>query len=212
MLLYYSKRALTYQTDALRAMAGIICRLSERMECRFLVGLPIAAFDMFLVFRRNHSLLYRRKEFPSYSWAGWRGSLVCVSLRGGDYLRDDTWIIWYKQISSGVISLVWDLLAINEFPLGDFKYVGYRRRHAFTPPCPLPFPTNRTQPSEDLVIEARGHPILQFWTLSMHFNLSITSRIVGLARLPTNKGSPAARYTLTGWRRRPSSTHRDRSS
>jgi hypothetical protein len=190
LLLYYTKRALTYQMDALRAMAGIIRRLSERMKCRFLEGLPTAAFDLFIVFRRHHSPLYRRAGFPSWSWAGWRGSQAVLDLGDNDFLRQDTWIVWHKQSPGGVTSLVWDPLANEEFPLRDFEYVGYRGRHAFKPPCPLHFPTSRTQPTENLQVAApdRTYPILQFWTLSMHFNLTISNPIEGLARIVDENG------------------------
>ncbi|KAK4039406.1 hypothetical protein C8A01DRAFT_47124 [Parachaetomium inaequale] len=189
LLLYYSKRALTYQMDGLRAMAGITRRVSERMKCRFLEGLPTAAFDLFVVFRRHHSPLYRREGLPSYSWAGWRGSLLVVELGENDFLKDHTWIVWYRLSPRGVTSLVWDPVANNEFPLGDLEYVGYRGRRTFKPPFPLPFPTSRTQPTENVVVEARSYPILQFWTLSMHFNLRITNRILGVARITDRHGT-----------------------
>lgn len=188
LLLYYTKRALTYQMDVLRAMAGITRRLSERMKCRFLEGLPTATFDLFILFRRHHSPLYRRAGFPSWSWAGWRGSLTLIDLVGNDFLSQDTWIEWHKQSPGGVISLVWDPLANEDFPLGDLNCVGYRGRHIFKPPFPLPFPTSRTQPTENLAIQARTYPILRFWTLSMHFNLTVTDRIQGLARIINGNG------------------------
>jgi hypothetical protein len=129
--------------DALRAMAGIIRYLTERMKCCFLEGLPTATFDLFIVFR-GLAPLYRRKEFPSYSWTGWRGTLEVTDLGGNDFLRYDTWIVWYKWSFKGVINLVWDPLANDEFPLSDFEYIGYQSGRAFKPISPLPFPTSCT--------------------------------------------------------------------
>jgi hypothetical protein len=201
LLLYYTQRALTYQTDALRAMAGITRRLSERMKCRFLEGLPTAAFDLFIVFRRHGSLLHRREGLPSYSWAGWGGSLMVLDLGENDFLRSKTWIVWYTLSPTGVTNLVWDPLANEEFPLGDLEYVGYRGQRTFKPPFPLPFPTSRTQPSEHAVGETRSYPILQFWTLSMHFNLTSTNRIRpirGLARITDSHGAICGALYLDG--------------
>jgi len=77
MLLYYSERALSFQSDALRALAGITRRVSQKAKCRFLQGIPTAAFDAFLVFEcKMWGTLRRREGFPSYSWVGWKGSLV----------------------------------------------------------------------------------------------------------------------------------------
>lgn len=50
MLFYYTKRALTSQDDAPRAMAGIIRRFAEAMKCQFFQGLPTVLFDLFVVF------------------------------------------------------------------------------------------------------------------------------------------------------------------
>ena len=64
----YTKRALSNQSDALDAMAGVISRFSYSMRCRFLQGIPTATFDLFLLFTTNGSSLRRRQGFPSYSW------------------------------------------------------------------------------------------------------------------------------------------------
>jgi hypothetical protein len=67
MLLYYAPRALTNPNDILRALAGVIRRLSERAKCRFFEGIPTAAFDVFIVFKARNFVLHRRMGFPSYS-------------------------------------------------------------------------------------------------------------------------------------------------
>jgi hypothetical protein len=82
----------SYQMDAMRAMPGIIRRLTERMKCRFLEGLPTATFNLFIVFR-GLAPLHRRKEFPSYSWTGWRGTFEVIDLGGNDFLSYDIGIV-----------------------------------------------------------------------------------------------------------------------
>jgi hypothetical protein len=73
--LRYSGRKLTHESDILNPIAGLLCRLSVRMKCQLFQGLPTAAFDKYIIFRRGSSLLKRRPKFPSYSWTGWIGTV-----------------------------------------------------------------------------------------------------------------------------------------
>lgn len=179
ILRYYSPRALTYQQDVLKAMAGIIRRLSDKMKCRFLEGLPTATFDICILFVQNGSNLRRREGFPSYSWTGWKGSLTIFTTGTNKFLTQDTWIIWYKRSTSGITNLVWDPLANESFPYHDLEYIGYRERRLFQCPVTLSFPTTRTRPTDDIALAsiARNYPVLQFWTLSVHFGIQFTNRM-----------------------------------
>ena len=201
MLLYYTQRALTNQQDALQAMAGIIRRLSGKMKCRFLEGLPTAIFDIFILFRQDGSNLHRRRVFPSYSWTGWRGPLNWPYIsQKNKFLKDYTWIVWYKRSVGGIISLVWDPLANESFPYKNFEYVGYRGRSPFYCPCPLSFATTRTLPTDDITLEstARTYPILQFWTLSVYFNIKITDSIKSGASIIDRFGHDCGALHLDG--------------
>lgn len=196
MLIYYTRRALTNQSDILNALAGIIRRLEEKARCRFLQGLPTAAFDAFIVFWPRKGVLRRRYGFPSYSWAGWKGGLIIYHKNHrafqnlNEWLTEDTWIIWYKRSPSGVLSLVWDPAANESFPVDDLSFQGYRERRPFHLPEGLPrsISSARTYPTEDLPFELPkfGYPILQFWTLSINFKLQVedifeeTALILGL--------------------------------
>ncbi|KAF5613802.1 uncharacterized protein FSUBG_414 [Fusarium subglutinans] len=186
MLFYYTKRVLTNQNDASRAMAGITRRIAERMKCEFFQGLPAAMFDLFITFLACGTTIHRRSTFPSYSWTGWRGS-VDVDLQLSNesmswpeniniWLTDRTWIIWYKRNSSGIASLVWDPDANPSFPLLDLRYAGYRYRRPFSVGRHVPrrLDTRRTMPTEQVSF-SRGlpsYPILQFWTLSLFYRIS----------------------------------------
>jgi len=184
MLFYYTKRALTNQNDALRAMAGVIRRYIEAMKCRFLGGLPTASFDRFIIFNAFGNTLHRRPYFPSYSWAGWRGAIKVVDCPGmdsddsdgNDWLRKRTWIIWYKRNPSGVTNLVWDPDANESFPSRDMEYVGYRDRRLFSDGRPAfkQLNTKRTAPTEDVSFSRAvpAYPLLQFWTLSVFYTLT----------------------------------------
>ncbi|KAF4458054.1 hypothetical protein F53441_129 [Fusarium austroafricanum] len=156
MLFYYAKRALTSQNDASRALAGITSRIAEAMKCRFFQGLPTAMFDRFIVFKAYGTILHRRSSFPSYSWTGWRGSIdVELDSHGiitNEWLKNRTWIVWYKRSRSGVTNLVWDPDANPLFPLGDMK---------------------RTMPSERVFFSRAlpSYPLLQFWTISLFYKI-----------------------------------------
>ncbi|KAH7018965.1 heterokaryon incompatibility protein-domain-containing protein [Ilyonectria destructans] len=183
MLFYYTKRALTSQNDAPRAMAGIIRRFTETMKCQFFQGLPTALFDLFVVFHAHRNVLHRRPSFPSYSWIGWRGT-IDVDLGDGtgnsystnDWLEKRTWIIWYKRSPSGITNLVWDPDANKSFPSWDMEYDGYRNRRPFINGQRITGNRNtrRTMPTEDISFSRAvpPYPILQFWTMSLFYSIS----------------------------------------
>jgi len=176
MLVYYTKRALTNQGDVLRAIEGIIRRFSERVKCRFFEGMPTAALDAFITFESfGFTSLHRRTGFPSYSWVGWKGGIDINQRRiNNDWLRTNTWIIWYKRSPSGITNLVWDPVANESFPTDDPEYVGYRERRPFGSLPALGIKTSRTAPTEDLTFDMPHltYPLLQFWTLAVFYKIS----------------------------------------
>ncbi|KAI0184390.1 heterokaryon incompatibility protein-domain-containing protein [Xylaria flabelliformis] len=191
----YSYRMLTHSADIHNAVAGLTRRFSDRMKCRFLEGIPTAW---------NQMLPQAREGFPSYSWTGWFGplafwgadpegwspSLAISSAEESNWLSENTWIIWYKRNPSGVTSLVWDIMANESFPEDSIDHPGYRRRRSFTSQYSLGFPTTRTSPSE-VTIEATilpSYPLLQFWTLSVHYKLSDIDVLRARAKVINRKG------------------------
>ncbi|KAI1178585.1 HET-domain-containing protein [Nemania sp. FL0916] len=192
---HYVGRSLTNQEDILAAMGGIIQRLSRKMKCQFLEGLPTSTFDFSVLFRHDDQPLYRRHGFPSYSWTGWKGRLGWSPYAYHDtlnrWLCSYTWIIWYWRNPRGIISLVWDILANEDFPYNDDSYEGYRQRRPFRCSEVLPFSTGRTQPTEDLghSISAVKYSVLQFWTLSGVFNIQIQDIMRGEALILDDLGT-----------------------
>ncbi|CCT66432.1 related to tol protein [Fusarium fujikuroi] len=182
MLSLYTKRVLTNQNDTLRAMAGIIRRIAERMKCNFFQGLPTAMLDKFITFFADGTILHRRSTFPSYSWTGWRGCVdmnlqfTCENMTMTEntkmWLRDRTWIIWYKRNFSGIPQLVWD----PDASLSDMEYAGYRHRRPFRDGRYVPnqLDTRQTMPTEEVSFsrEVPSYPMLQFWTLSLFYRIS----------------------------------------
>lgn len=77
----FSLRHLSYHTDSLNAISGVLAVLSEAFGWRFLAGLPENAFHHALLWRQLYTTLnshkpLRNHNFPSWSWAGWHGGIV----------------------------------------------------------------------------------------------------------------------------------------
>lgn len=86
-LSYYQKlvqqitlRKISYPTDALNACEGLLShyrRQTNMSDSRLAFGLPLAVFTAALCWSSlSHRPETRRKEFPSWSWAGWDNSAV----------------------------------------------------------------------------------------------------------------------------------------
>lgn len=180
MLFHYTKRQLTYESDILNAVAGIGRALSVRCKCSFFQGMPVAALDLYLLFRVGVGPAERRRKFPSYSWAGWCSQIVFEDMSDpankSDWLSSQTWIIWYKyEPSTGAVSLVWD---INQNPGFLEADIGYRSRRSFQPKSAktrLYCKTDITRPSgrQHIVDQIQyTYPLLQFWTVSVYFDVT----------------------------------------
>jgi hypothetical protein len=202
VLSYFTPRLLTNQGDALLAMAGIIRRLSSKMGSRFFQGIPVAAFDTFLVFHSHNCLLRRRQGFPSYSWCGWIGPVIFYEPHEENHwLSDKTWIIWYERRSLGSINLVWDIRVNEAFPVADMNFLGYRQRSPFGDRHALKFPTSRTAPTQFPFILRRlpTYPILQFWTLAVYLSISNVQVFHGLAIIRDRFGKRCGRIWMDGF-------------
>lgn len=80
----YLERNLTYEEDILRAFSGISETLGRSISGGFHFGLPEQFFDAALLWVPTETLTrrevlkngYSKYDFPSWSWAGWKG---CIS-------------------------------------------------------------------------------------------------------------------------------------
>lgn len=83
----YSAKHMSYDADALNAFQAILGQLSDGgFERGFFWGLPVEMLPQALLWQ-HRSDAKRRLEFPSWSWAGWRGELFSA----GDYLDYGSW-------------------------------------------------------------------------------------------------------------------------
>lgn len=195
LLMDYTKRALTDQKDVLRAMGGIIRRVSMKAGTRFFQGLPTAALDVFLLFQGDGQTLRRRQGFPSYSWIGWRGEVnfdrgglpIAFDFFLNAWLARHTWILWYERAPSDLTSPLEETFGSSNPNTGC-----YRERRPFRPPKGLlgkiqTCQTRGTQISPN-GLPRLDYPLLQFWTLTVHFSLRMEDVITGYGILEARDG------------------------
>lgn len=75
----YTTRKLRFESDILKAFAGIANVLGQKMDTRLIYGLPestlIAALSWYIR-GENSEAIGRRVNFPSWSWCGWASAVV----------------------------------------------------------------------------------------------------------------------------------------
>jgi len=97
----YTRRNFTFQSDALNAFAGLQRAMTRSFRgTRFFYGLPAAIFDWAILWSSVGSVdeggetLTRCSEFPSWSWAGWKGHVSPPDCPEQAWLLQKTWINW----------------------------------------------------------------------------------------------------------------------
>lgn len=182
----FSTRALTHDADALRAMAGVIRRVSERRGPEFFQDLPAEspAFEACLLFHAGHVVLRRRAAFASYSWAGWQGAIVFFAKHWVS-----TWIVWY--VRRGYEPSKPALMSPTAFEdEADTREDVLRK---ITGAAAGSYPS---EPSDggglsfllaDVSHQAPNYDCLQFWTLTAFFRLSKVDVLLGTCHL---RGTP----------------------
>ncbi|KAF6806390.1 hypothetical protein CSOJ01_08885 [Colletotrichum sojae] len=197
----YTKRALTDQKDVLRAMAGIIRRMSVKTNGRFLQGLPVAALDAFLLFRGDGQALRRRQGFPSYSWTGWRGEisfgLIDVATSSHllkRWLVTRTWTLRQERTPSGLVGPI-DPTTKKQRPSCDppssssnadtFSFTRYRSRGLSKALDVCRVRPRKPSPQE---LTHLDYSLLQFWALTVRFKLRIGDAFSSVGCLETGSG------------------------
>ncbi|EDU39818.1 conserved hypothetical protein [Pyrenophora tritici-repentis Pt-1C-BFP] len=114
----YNKRSFTYPEDALYAFAGIAFSTSQAFAGGFVSGLPIAFFEVALLWQ-PHDRIFRRVSrdpekqhcLPSWSWAGWSGVVNFDTKSATDFTRNS------KSIEKSVTRIVsWNYHATVDAP------------------------------------------------------------------------------------------------
>ncbi|RKL42710.1 hypothetical protein BFJ70_g4405 [Fusarium oxysporum] len=91
----YNARDFTYPEDALNAFAGLAFSLSPAFAGCFVSGLPSAFFDAALLWQASNRLSRRIARdpqkthcLPSWSWAGWSGSVNFLVASASEFIRN----------------------------------------------------------------------------------------------------------------------------
>ena len=72
----YTHRRLSYDADALNAIAGILKVLRPSFRGEFIHGLPSTELDLALLWAPAGNLRWRTGNFPSWSWTAWDGPVT----------------------------------------------------------------------------------------------------------------------------------------
>ena len=115
IIMYYTKRQLTYPTDILRACHGMLQKLANIWGEKLIEGLP-TPLERSLLFLRDplDQSGLRRQGFPSYSWTGWKHTSIWELHYQEDGDREfmsqetvgRTWITWYKRSPNGKLQMI----------------------------------------------------------------------------------------------------------
>ncbi|KAK0705595.1 heterokaryon incompatibility protein-domain-containing protein [Lasiosphaeris hirsuta] len=178
LVLHYTDRSLTDQSDVLNAFAGMQKLLEKQLGTLFIQGIPPSAFDFFILFTGHWVVLKRRQGFPSWSWAGWVGKVRTdqrEELQRADelveWLDKRTWIRWYTVSEKGPgeteATEIWKLPSPVSGPKAAVSYTTRRpfdNRH-----CP-DVKAHSVLPSTSSLIPP-SVTTLRFWTLSVYFKI-----------------------------------------
>ncbi|KAI7782019.1 hypothetical protein LA080_013957 [Diaporthe eres] len=95
ILQHYTSRRLTYENDVLRAISAVFTAHRKAFPSGFFWGLPLDFFDMALLWSNSHYSRRRQARlssspylFPSWTWAGWVGSLRHGQWSSATYMKD----------------------------------------------------------------------------------------------------------------------------
>lgn len=162
LLRLYMMRDLTNHSDAIHAFAAFLNVLAPEMGSHH-CGLPERRFAWAMLWRlRRHFPERRTKDFPSWSWAGWRSgkdvTMIDVTF------STSTKIWWWKMDSAGKLAL------INPRQ-EDVDVTGSEYTHEFFGVDPTSPPPRLEEIQSKLSEDSREWPntlnkthILRFWT------------------------------------------------
>jgi hypothetical protein len=202
----YTSRSLTNQVDTLRAMAGVMRRDSEMMQSEMFEGLPVRLLEPFLTFRGRN--LRRRREFPSYSWAGWIGG---IETSVENKLTNDAWIIWYKACP-----ITPEMVSRPKYQKGWLRQLGGRPTRVFgvdseDDPEKLQRLEQATAAFRSLLAGQQlpyaptsrhpqlQYPLLQFWTTAVYLKLSNVDVFSQSANLVGSDGAVCGQVQFNGY-------------
>ena len=163
----------------LRHFTSIFQRVLNANLCH---GVPDVFFDWFLLWEPRSLQTRRSGITPSWSWSGWAGEIFShiwdwytrsiTKVRKAQKKR--TWIVWYQRKAHD--SEECTRVESNKSSLDDSALAKQTRKRFPSAHCSQTVPTPRKLISAPLYIEDTYNPnpgsgFLQFWTISITFDL-----------------------------------------
>lgn len=186
----YSKRILTKEDDAFRAISGMLGRISRTQQWQIIAGMPTIGLGSMMLFRKRDHILRQRVGFPSYSWLGWEGA---VDFKEGKSFIRDAWIVYYVWKPSNDALSIDHRHADLEVNADTIEYLA-----ASGSVCQLE-PELRMLSGTDSDRKVpwggawerplRPFPLLRFWTLATFFKLENVDYVKGTAQIQRPAGS-----------------------
>lgn len=177
----YTDRLLSYDEDIYHAIAASIPVLRRLINANLCHGMPDVFFDWFLLWQPQ-VLQARRGVGPSWSWSGWKGRSLApeiwmsysekiTEIRKAQKTR--TWIRWYQRKAHDSDECV---RVDTVKTMAEDSTSTKRMNKRFSFPCNQTLPTPRKLVGAPTYIEDTHHPVpgsgfLQFWTISVTFDL-----------------------------------------
>lgn len=118
VLTQYTARNLTFGNDIVRAIESVFTACGKAYPSGFFLGLPLDFFDMALLWCHATFDISRPKRragappethplFPSWTWAGWVGTLSCGTWFAATYIKDANETNWSGRKCSTIPILDW---------------------------------------------------------------------------------------------------------
>ncbi|KAG8533007.1 uncharacterized protein KY384_001789 [Bacidia gigantensis] len=175
LIMYYTRRNMTHQSDYLRACSGMLRKLSELMEVSIFEGLSVE-LERSLIFTRDETdskPSLRKTGFPSFSWIGWQYAPDWFEAESTTDRRkcfDCDWIKWYSRSPD---SRFWELdkqgiRALSGAPKFDDC------RHMIDKKMTLHSSSTGTEPRYDELPPLGFHPLC-FSTVSIFLKIAKSS-------------------------------------
>jgi hypothetical protein len=117
ILISYTRRHLTKDSDALAALSGLSSRITKMVGEEFSFGHPKRDLIRSLIWKSKSS--HRRKDFPSWTWLGWKDTIILVMWQTchPDVSRPDVFFVDIDDVEDEAHSLVEKGIAqVIEYP------------------------------------------------------------------------------------------------
>ena len=169
----YSPRRLTYPEDGLRALDGVLQRLGTMYRRGFFWGLPIEDLDWALLWRPQIPSS-RRRDFPSWSWAGWEGGAWYIAPQDLAQIRDWPLDLTISKISDGQVEVLFQ---------SETRYMNYgvglmtdERASPIDEAASTPINETNPLPDECKPAEIRGYLLVD--AVCLHFALDFANPLL----------------------------------